>query len=193
MIRKAFFAIYQKKPLWLILLFIVVAAGLNGLFSTINAALSFPFFFDSIWTATIAALFGPVVGVATGILTNFFLEILTGFTLIHYPFGLCNALTGLIVGLMARSGRFRTVNHIVIASLAVTLGNSILGAVIATYLFGGATGIDIDYIMTGLMLAGQSVLTAAFWARIPANLVDKTVAVLTAFLIFRLIQRSTED
>ena len=191
--RNAFFAIYQKKPLWLILLFIVVAAGLNGLFSTINAALSFPFFFDSIWTATIAALFGPVVGVATGILTNFFLEILTGFTLIHYPFGLCNALTGLIVGLMARSGRFRTVNHIVIASLAVTLGNSILGAVIATYLFGGATGIDIDYIMTGLMLAGQSVLTAAFWARIPANLVDKTVAVLTAFLIFRLIQRSTED
>ncbi len=47
--RNAFFAIYQKKPLWLILLFIVVAVGLNGLFSTINAALNFPFFFDSIW------------------------------------------------------------------------------------------------------------------------------------------------
>ncbi len=153
--RNAFFAIYQKKPLWLIFLFIVVAVGLNGLFSTINAALNFPFFFDSIWTATIAALFGPVVGVATGILTNFFLEVLAGFTLIHYPFGLCNALTGLIVGLMARSGRFRAINHIVMASLAVTLGNSILGAVIATYLFGGATGIDIDYIMTGLMLAGH--------------------------------------
>ncbi len=186
-----FLAIFKKKPFWLIPLSIAAAIGLNGLFSEINAALSFPFFFDSIWTATIAALFGPIPGIIVGLLTNLFLEVLSDFSLIHYPFGLCNAFTGLIVGLMARSGRFETINHVVIASLAVTLGNSILGAVIATYVFGGATGIDIDYIMTGLMMAGQSVLTAAFWARIPANLIDKAIAVLVAFIIYRLVRKNT--
>ncbi len=44
----------------------------------------------------------------------------------------------------------------------------------------------VDYLVTGLVAAGQSILSASFWARIPANLFDKTIAVLAAYFVFRL-------
>ncbi|MBW8003710.1 MAG: hypothetical protein FVQ80_17175 [Planctomycetes bacterium] len=53
-------------------------------------------------------------------------------------------MTGLIVGLMARNNHFETIVQAVTASLLVTLANSLLGAVIAIYLYGGITG-GVDF------------------------------------------------
>ncbi len=47
-------------------------------------------------------------------------------------------------GLMARNNHFETIVQAVTASLLVTLANSLLGAVIATYLYGGITGV-VDF------------------------------------------------
>ncbi len=182
-------ALFQKRPFWLLALSIVAAIILNFLFCHINALLNLPFFFDSIWTATVAALFGPIPGIIVGLFMNTFQELIYGFPLIHYPFGLCGATTGLIIGLMSLKNKFETLFHAVIASLLVTLSNSILGAIIATYMFGGITGVPIDYLVTGLLVTGQSILSATFWARIPANLIDKTIAVFIAFFIYKKVYR----
>ena len=131
----------------------------------------------------------PIPGIIVGLFTNTFEELIYGFPLIHYPFGLCGATTGLIIGLMSLKNKFETLFHAVIASLLVTLSNSILGAIIATYMFGGITGVPIDYLVTGLLVTGQSILSATFWARIPANLIDKTIAVFIAFFIYKKVYR----
>ena len=174
----------KRKPFWLIILSIILGIAVNGLMNWINTSLGLPFFFDSIATAVVAALFGPLPGILVGLLTNLFLELIYGFPFIHYAFGLCGATTGFIVGMMAKHHRFGTMSYAILASLLVTLSNSLLGAVIATFMFGGITEVAVDYLVTGLMVAGQSLLSATFWARIPANLIDKTIAVFIAFMIY---------
>ncbi len=100
------------------------------------------------------------------------------------PFAICNMSTGLIVGLMAGKGLFRSGTHALAAVLLVTASNSLLGALIATFLYGGITGTAaVDYVVVGLLAAGRTVLSAAFLARIPANLVDKGIAVFAAFVL----------
>ncbi len=53
------------------------------------------------------------------------------------------------------------------------------------FLFGGTTQSQIDFIVPGLVALGRSVFSAAFQARVLANTVDKSVAVLLEFLAYR--------
>jgi len=175
--------LFRTRPLWFVVVITLLGIVFNGFLNLLNTTLNLPLFFDSIGTAVIAALFGPLAGVVVGLLTNLFLELLYGFPWIHAPFALCGVATALIVGYMAKARRFNTLFDAVIVSLLVTLANSVLGAVIATFLFGGITGVAIDYLVTGFLVSGQSILSATFWARIPANLIDKTIAVFTALLL----------
>ena len=179
----------RKRPLWLIVLSVILGMLFNVYMEKLNTALKLPFFFDSIATATIATLFGPIPGVILGLLTNLFQEVINGFEGIYYPWGLCGASTGLIVGLMARSNKFSRPLHAFLATLFVTLSNSILGSIIATFMFGGITGVQIDYLVTGLIAAGQSILSSTFFARLPANVIDKGIAVAIAFVCYNKVYR----
>ncbi|HET7839563.1 MAG TPA: ECF transporter S component [Rectinemataceae bacterium] len=165
---------------------LVVAGGLgNALMSLANMALSSPFFFDSVFTAVCAALFGPLAGALCGLVSHLFMELFHGWNGLFLPFAVCNIATGLIVGLFARSGRLATLTGAMLCTILVTLGNSVLGALVAFYLFGGITGHASDYLVTGFILVGQTLLAAAFWARIPANLIDKGIAVALAYFAAR--------
>lgn len=175
----------DKKPLWLILFLIAAAIGLNALLNFLNELLNLPLFLDTIGTATTAAVLGTLPGLVTALFTNLLFELLYGFPLIHYPFALCGLATALIVGLMAKYGCFSTLLHAVIATVLVTLANSLLGATIAAFVFSGVTGVGIDYLVTGLLLTGQSILSASFWPRGPVNLIDKSIAVFIAFYIYK--------
>jgi energy-coupling factor transport system substrate-specific component len=67
----------------------------------------------------------------------------------------------------------------------VAFANSVLGALIAAYVYGGFTSVGVDYLVSGLVATGQSIVSAAFLARLPANLFDKTIAVLAAHFAYR--------
>ncbi len=177
----------EKRSLLLTLLLITAAIALNALLNFLNELLNLPLFLDTIGTAVAAAVLGTIPGLATALFTNLLFELLYGFPLIHYPFALCGMATALIIGLMAKQGYFSTLLHAVIATILVTLANSLLGATIATFVFGGVTGVSIDFLVTGLLLTGQSILSASFWARVPVNLIDKSIAVFIAFYIYKKI------
>lgn len=183
----------EKRPLWLILLLIAAGIALNALLNFLNELLNLPLFFDTIGTATAAAVLGTIPGLVVALFTNLLFELLYGFPLIHYPFALCGLATALIVGLMAKQGYFSTMLHAVIATILITLANSLLGAIIATFVFGGVTGVGIDFLVTGLLLAGQSILSASFWARVPVNLIDKSIAVFIAFYIYKKTLKKTDS
>jgi energy-coupling factor transport system substrate-specific component len=162
----------------------IILGGLgNALLSYANMAISSPFFFDSIFTAVCAALFGPLAGSLCALVSHVFMESLHGWGGLFMPFVLCNIATALIVGSFAKKRRFSTPIHAMICAIAVTLANAVLGAFIAYFVFGGVTGHTSDFLVTGLILAGQSLLAASFWARIPANLIDKSVAVGIAYAV----------
>jgi energy-coupling factor transport system substrate-specific component len=164
----------------------IIAGGLgNALLSYANMAISSPFFFDSIFTALCAALCGPLAGALCAVASHAFMESLHGWNGLFMPFVFCNIATAVIVGSFAKRKRLSSLTGATLCSIAVTLANAVLGAFIAFFVFGGVTGHASDYLVTGLILAGQSLFAADFWARIPANLIDKSVAVGIAFLAFR--------
>ena len=172
----------RTRPFWLIAAAVFAAGILNALLVVANTHLFLPFFIDSIFTAVAGALLGWFPGTIAGLWTNLAAELVLGFPMTMLPFAICNMSTGFIVGLMADRGRFHTVGHALVAVLLVTAANSLLGALIATFLYGGITGTAaVDYVVVGLLAAGRTVLSAAFLARIPANLVDKGIAVAAAF------------
>jgi energy-coupling factor transport system substrate-specific component len=180
----------QTHPLWLVAVAVFAAGTLNALLVVANTRLFLPFFIDSIFTAAAGALFGWIPGLIVGLWTNAAAEMLLGFPMTMLPFAVCNMSTGFIVGLMAERGLFRTATNALVAVVLVTASNSVLGALIATFLYGGITGTAaVDYVVVGLLAAGRAVLSAAFLARVPANLVDKGIAVSIAFALLAVFSR----
>ncbi len=178
------------RSFWIVGAAVVGAGLINVLLVVVNTHLFLPLFFDSIFTACAGALFGWLPGLLAGLWTNLAYEIMFGFPMTMLPFGICNMSTGLIIGLMASNGHFRSGLQALIAVLLVTASNSLLGALIATYLYGGITGsAAVDYVVVGLLATGRTILSAAFLARIPANLVDKGIAVFAAFFLLRYLSR----
>ena len=160
----------------------MAALGVNLGLSLINTALNLPFFLDAFGTAVAAATVGLVPALIVAVGTNALFEVAYGFSLTHLPFALCGIATVLIVRAFVRRGRLRNVGDLVVASLAVAMANAILGGFIAAFVFGGITGVGIDFLVTGLVSSGQSLLSASFWARVPANIIDKTLAVFVAYV-----------
>ena len=91
--------------------------------------------------------------------------------------------TAFIIGFMAKSGKFTTWVHAVVATILVALANAIMGAPIAVVVYGGIQGGGVDLVVAGFLAAGQDILSAAFLARVPINLVDKGIACFVAWLI----------
>jgi energy-coupling factor transport system substrate-specific component len=174
------FARDKNRPL--IIVGVILLGGLfNCLLSLANVAVGSPFFFDSIFTALVGAVWGPLAGVICAIVTHGFLIAVHRWDITWIYFLPCSMATGAITGAFAKRRVSKDIRSIILCSVSVTLANSLLGAIIAAFAYGGITTHPSDYIVTGLILAGQSFLAASFWARIPLNLIDKTIAVVIAF------------
>jgi energy-coupling factor transport system substrate-specific component len=186
----------NKKNLMIITGTILVGGFFNSLGSLANVALGSPLFFDSIFTAISGALFGPWAGVLCGVATHIFLIAFHGWDIAWMFFLPCSIATGVITGVFAARKHLKGALDVILCSVLVTLANSFLGAIIGIYAYGGVTTHPSDYLITGLILVGQSVLAASFWARIPLNLIDKGIAVAVAFAVLKLVMpwliRNTE-
>lgn len=173
---------------------IIPAVILNLLFSYLNnTVLESPLFLDSIFTAVAAVFLGPAVGVLTGFLTNIGMEIQSGMTGLYWPFAICNMATGFIVGFLHKKGYFENILQMSIAVLLVALVNAFLGAIVAYLLFEGDSGVAIDLVVSTLQHMGQTMSSAVFWARVPANLADKFIAVLAAFALNKWIFQNDKE
>ena len=164
---------------------LLVLPALNVALNRLILFTSVPLFMDSIGTALSAALFGLPLGLATAVLTNGFGELVAGLPGVHLPFALCGMATALIVHVMVRRDRFSTPLHFFLATLLVALANSVLGAIIATFVFGGGTGVNIDVIVSGFALAFGDIFSAALIARVAVNIIDKAPAVFLAMVALR--------
>ena len=183
-----YYLIRRKNRIYWTIAAILIAVLLNGLFSYINDTLLFPIFMDSIFTVMTAALFGLWPAVFVGLFTNFFLEVIHGFPAIYYPFAIINVVTALVTSFFVYKKFFETPAHAFWLIIVLSLVNSILGAIIVTIVFSGFTNLSMDNIVRGITLTGQSVFSAAFIVRIITNIVDKGIAVVITFSIYKWVQ-----
>ena len=171
----------RKITAWALALcvFPLANAGLNHLV----LETSWPLFLDSIFTALSAAAFGLLPGLATAVLTNGAIELFNGFPGTHFPFAICGMATAWIVAHAVKKGRFDTSLQAAAVLLAVALANALLGALVAVFVFGGYTDVNIDILVSGFRSALGNIFSAAFLGRLPTNIVDKGIAVVIPFLL----------
>ena len=177
----------DKHRPWALGLFILSATTLNLVFNAFNRAFESPLYFDSLWTATMTAVFGLWPGLVTAVLTQAGMEVLVtwdGAPGTSMPFVFCSIATVVIVWAVVATGKFDRAEWVLITAIAVALANSVIGSVVATFVFGGFTGHASDYVTNGLVAAGQSLLESTFWTRVPLNLIDKGIAVFVAYALW---------
>ncbi len=187
-----YYLIKKKNRLILTITAIFAAILLNGVLSFINDSLGFPIFMDSIFTIMTAALFGLWPSVVVGILTNFFIEAINGFPGIYMPFIPINLFTALITTLFVYKKLFETPTQAFWLIIVLAIVNSLLGALIVSFFFGGFTNLSIDNIVRGVIITGHSVFSSAFIVRLVVNVVDKGPAVMLSFFIYKWIQKKTK-
>jgi len=147
--------------------------------------LSLPIYLDSIGTVIVAAIMGPWVGAASGALYNIVSSLISG-NIMASMFAICNIGSGLIVGYMARKNHFKSITDVIVATVLVALWNAITGAPIAMVVYGGIDGnAGTNLMIAGLNAMGTDLANAAFLARIPVNLVDKGIASVIAWIVYK--------
>lgn len=182
----------RRTPTAVIVLLVIAFAFLNAGADYLNdRSLEIPLFFDTIGTLVVTALFGVVPGVATAVGTHVWMEIINTPSGIYLPWMACNISSALILWILMRRGQFETPIHALIAGLWIALANALIGAVVAASLFAGDTEHAVDFVASTLYSLGQNLFSAAFLARLPVNVADKTIAVFIAFGALLIARRGT--
>jgi energy-coupling factor transport system substrate-specific component len=161
---------------------------LNQGVGMVKDALQWPVYLDTIGTLLSAALGGLGPGLLVGLLSNGLYEVYEKFPGYEWPFALVNMTSALITFLMLRNGLLKTLTGYLWLLLALIVANSLLGAYLATVLFGGIIGGVTDIIVQSLRITGESIFTSAFLGRLFINLVDKGIAVLVLVVVQQLVR-----
>ena len=131
-----------------IAIMIPLGVAINYVGGQIATSLGLPIYLDSIGTIIVASIMGPWIGATSGVLYNIISSLVQG-NIMASLFGLCNIGSGLIVGYMARYGKYKNILHVIIATVLVSLWNSIVAAPISMVVYGGIDG----NVGTNLMIA----------------------------------------
>jgi energy-coupling factor transport system substrate-specific component len=173
------------RRIYLLVLPALLLGVINALFAHLATyTFELPLFLDTIGTLVSAALFGPVFGLLTAAVTHVVPFVLPVLRPDYIYWIVCSAASVVVLWLFIRKGRFIRPMHAIVAAVVVTVMNAVTGAAVAVFFFAGLTGHPVDYMMTGFLSIGQSVVSAAFWARIPINFIDKGIAVFAAYGVY---------
>ncbi len=186
----------SKSRLWgtYVAIMIPLGVAINYVGGLLNSALGGPLYLDSIGTAVVAAVMGPWVGAISGLLFNI-VSALMGGNMMSALFGICNIGTGLIVGYMTKWGFFeKWWQVLIVANLLVSFWNAATGSPIASVVYGGVDGsAGTSVSIAALQAIGADLVTAGFIARMPINLIDKGIAVLIAWIVYKRLPENIKN
>ncbi len=143
-------------------------------------------FLDSTGSIFAGIILGPVMGAITGVTSNLILGIIHN--PVNIPFGIVNAIIGFTAGIIAMRYGFSGIKSLAVAVVAISVITALSGAIVAYFVFGGATGAKLDLDIITVMNAGYKLFTGSFIVRLPVNFIDKSISVLIAFMIIRMLK-----
>ncbi|PKM68226.1 MAG: ECF transporter S component [Firmicutes bacterium HGW-Firmicutes-10] len=170
------------------ILLIPIGIAINYVGGQIALILKLPVFIDVIGTILVGALAGPLFGAITGLVTNLILGI-TAPTWI--PYAIVNVAIGIVAGLCAQKGWFKTVKGALITSVLIWLITQLTANPVTVYLFGGVTGSGSSFITSFLIATGQSLWQSVITTALITETVDKFVSVFIVFFIIKAIPART--
>ena len=174
------------------LVLMAIGVALNMALGQVASLVNLPLFLDSLGTMVVAVLCGPIIGGLTGLITNLLWGLISSPTAAFFsPVALT---IGVVAGLLARAGMFRTIWQAAISGAIIAVALAFVAVPIRIYLFGGVTGSGADFLTAYLLQVGQSLFGSVIVTVITANLADKIVTAILAWLIIRgLPERTVAD
>lgn len=162
---------------------IPVAIAINIAIGQIVVTLKLPVFLDSIGTVLVAVICGPWAGALTGTLSN----VIWGLTIDPnaFPWFPVAFFIGLVSGLMANAGWFKSWWKVAVTGFVVALTSAIVSTPIAVYFFGGITASGSSFITAYLLQTGQGIVQAVLSTGFLVEPVDKITTALLAFAIIQ--------
>ena len=174
------------------LLLIVSALLLNIIPSNIALYFNLPVFLDSIGTVLAAMLGGNLPAVIVGFCVNA-INGISDITTLYY--GIISILIGVAAALFQRNGFFKTPGKIIVTIITFSLLGGGLGSVLTYFLFGYdfGEGISAPFALAIYEHAGFSKFFAQLTADIILDVFDKTIVVIAAVAIHRVIPQHLKD
>lgn len=164
------------------ILIIPIAIAINFICGNLVLALKLPLYLDSIGTFLVAMLGGPIVGLATGLL-SIAINSVSDPTLL--PYALSAGAAGFLVGLFARK-KLMNKNATLLLSILIVAVISMIISVILAYVIYGGFDTSGNSIMTAAMIsAGVPFWPAQFIAGLISEVPDKFLSILIPYLVVR--------
>ncbi len=171
------------------LVLMAVAIVLNIVVGQLVSLLKLPIFLDSIGTILVGILAGPWAGGLTGLLTNLIWGLIS--SPVAAAFSPVAAVIGIIAGLCAKYGLFKTWWKAIISGVIITVFNAIVAVPIRLYMFGGITGSGADFITAYRLALGNDLFGSVIVTVFTSNLLDKVVTALLAWGIVKALPKRT--
>ena len=165
------------------LVLIPVAIAINVVVGEIVVLLKLPVFLDSIGTVLVAVLAGPWAGALTGTLSNIVWGLIIDPN--AFPWFPVALFIGLVAGICANFGLFKTWWKVIITGFIIALTAAIVSTPIGVYLYGGITASGSSFITAYLMATGRGIFEAVISTNFIVEPVDKIATALLAWLIIR--------
>lgn len=167
-----------------------MCVGFNIIGAFIALTLKLPIYLDTVGTFLSAFLLGPIGGIITGCVSG----IINGITFdpVSLYFIPVQIVTGLMAGILFKKGFFKG-KLIIIGTTVVTIAASIVGAIIAAYVFGGITSSGSSFIVMYLKEAGVNIITSVFSTQILTDLFDKIIVISLVIYVIKIIPVSLKN
>lgn len=173
------------------MVFMAIAIVINIVIGQLVSLLKLPIFLDSIGTILVGVLAGPIAGGLTGLLTNLIWGVIS--SPVAAAFSPVAMVIGIIAGLCAHYGLFKTWWLAIIAGVIITVFNAIVAVPIRLYMFGGITGSGADFLTAYMLTLGKDLFGSVIVTVFTSNLLDKVVTAVLVWGISRALPERTAN
>ncbi len=159
---------------------IPVALVLNIILGQFVGSVMIPLYIDSIGTVIVGFLAGRRAGAATGVLSTLVWSLFAPTVL---PFAAGAALVGFLAGTAARFGAVRRIYLAPVAGLVAGVLVGVVSSPVATFVYGGTSGVGTGALVAAFSSMGDSLLSAVTKQALISDPGDKAVVFLVAALL----------
>nr|WP_282926852.1 hypothetical protein [Helcococcus kunzii] len=167
---------------------IPVALVINIVVGQIVGSTGLPLYLDSVGTMLVAALAGPVAGLATGALSSVVWGVFNPMAL---PFAAGSGLTGLLAGYAIH--KFKSFEHpwrIIPAGAIMGVIVGMLSAPVAAFVYGGTAGVGTGALVSAFRAMGNSLLESVTLQSLASDPLDKIVVLFIVWGIIKVLPAS---
>lgn len=162
---------------------IPVAIAINIIMGQIVGFLQIPgLFLDSIGTVLVGVVAGPWAGALTGIISNTIWGLFSPTALPWFPVA---AAIGLVAGVAANYGLFRTFPKVILAGILVSIAAATMSIIISLILFGGLAPDPSSLITAFFIERGLPVELAVTIKSFLSEPIDKVATCILAWAIIK--------